>query len=215
MNETTAARKKRFRLWITLSELVGVLALVIAGLNFWDSHRERTVDDRREAAADRVATGRSAFVISAQMEDGGERLTFQPLNPAQAIQGERYVFPRTVLGHEMEVSAARPQIDLGWIADGLRKAVAALRKQNNAGADGEATVPVGIIATYVEDGELRTDQSLYHLGYAWRSRLFGGPELALQGVSLIRRNVPGDLRHAVEAQWVREHPGAPPSATKG
>lgn len=200
MSQTPAAKTKRFRVWITLSELVGVLALVIAALSFWDAHRERAVDNRREATAEQVAAGRSAFVISAQMEDDGARLTFKPLNPAQAIQSERYVFPRVILDHEMEVSAARPQIDLSWIDAGLHKTVEAARRSGSP-RDGEASIPVGVIASYVEDGEMRTDQSLYHLGYAWRSRLFGGPRLALQGVALIRRNVPGDLRAAVDQAW--------------
>ena len=198
MTQTPTTPKRRFRLWITISELVGVLALVIAGLNFWDSHRERVTDARREAAAERAASGRSAFVVSGQMEADGARLTFQPLNSAQAIQSQRYLFPRAVLGHAMEVSAARPQIDVGWIEGGLRREVAERRKAG-AGANGEATLPVGIVTTFVQDGDVRTDQSLYRLGYAWRSRLFGGPRLALQGVSLIRRGVPGDLRRAVEA----------------
>ena len=209
MSETPTARKKRIRLWITLSELVGVLALVIAGLNFWDSHRQRGLDARREAAADRAASGRSAFVIRAEMEGEGARLTFEPLNPAQAIQSERYVFPTAVLGHEMEVSAARPQVDLGWIEGGLRDEVARARKVDGAPADGEASIPMGVVATYVENGELRTDQSIYRLGYAWRSRLLGGPRLALQGVSLVRRSVSGDLKRAVEAAWVRTHPRPP------
>ena len=213
MTETPAQRKKRIRLWITLSELVGVLALVIAGLNFWDSHRQRSVDFRSEAAADRVANGRSAFVIRAQMEGDGARLTLDPLNPAQAIQDQRYIFPEAVLGHEMDVTAARPQVDLGWIATGLRNDVAQARR-TGAPADGEATIPIGVITTYVENGEMRTDQSVYRLGYAWRSHLLGGPRLALQGVSLVRRNVAGDLKHAVETAWMREHPSAS-SADRG
>ena len=206
MTDTPAARKRRFRLWLTISELVGVLALVIAGLNFWDSHRERVQDSRREAAADRAAGARYAFVMSSQMEAQGARLSFQAVNPAQAIQGERYLFPRVVLGHAMEVSAAKPQIDLDWIEAGLRGQVAQARRAG-AGADGEATIPVGVIATYVQDGEMHTDQSIYRLGYAWRPRLLGGPRLALQGVSLVRRGVPGDLRTAVESAWRREGDG--------
>jgi hypothetical protein len=207
MTDTPAARKRRFRLWLTISELVGVLALVIAGLNFWDSHRERVQDSRREAAADHAASARYAFVMSSQMEAEGARLTFQAVNPAQAIQAERYLFPRVVLGHAMEVSAAKPQIDLDWIEAGLRSRVALARKAG-AGADGEATLPVGVIATYVQDGEMRTDQSIYRLGYAWRPRFLGGPRLALQGVSLIRRGVQGDLRAAVESAWRRQAEGS-------
>ena len=203
MTDTPGARKRRFRLWLTISELVGVLALVIAGLNFWDSHRERVQDARREAQADHAASARSALVMSSQMEADGARLTFQPLNPAQSIQSERYLFPRAVLGHAMEVSAAKPQIDLDWIADGLRREVASARR-SGASADGEATIPIGVVATYVQDGEMRTDQSIYRLGYAWRARILGGPRLALQGVSLVRRSIRGDLRPAVEAAWRRD-----------
>ncbi|MDB5456033.1 MAG: hypothetical protein JWP92_1618, partial [Caulobacter sp.] len=39
MSETS--RKRLPLRWLTLAELVGVAALVIAGLGFWDSHRER------------------------------------------------------------------------------------------------------------------------------------------------------------------------------
>ena len=202
MTDTPAARKRRFRLWLTISELVGVLALVIAGLNFWDSHRQRVQDARREAAADHAASARYALVMSSQMAADGARLDLQAVDPAQAIQDERYLFPRAVLDHAMEVSAAKPQIDLDWIASGLRVEVARARRAGG-GADGEATLPVGVVATYVQDGEMRTDQSIYRLGYAWRSRLLGGPRLALQGVSLIRRSVRGDLRTAVEAAWRR------------
>ena len=206
MTDTPAARKRRFRLWLTISELVGVLALVIAGLNFWDSHRERVHDARREAAADHAASARYAFVMTSQMEADGARLALQSVDPAQAIQSERYLFPRVVLDHAMEVSAARPQIDLDWIQPGLRAEVARARNPGASG-NGEATLPVGVTATYVQDGELRTDQSIYRLGYAWRSRLLGGPRLALQGVSLIRRSVRGDLRTAVEAEWRRGDQG--------
>ncbi len=203
MNDTPATRKRRFRFWLTVSELVGLLALVIAGLNFWDSHRERVHDQRREVAADHVASARYAFVMSSQMEADGARLTFRPVDPAQAIQSQRYLFPRAVLDHAMEVSAAKPQIDLDWIAAGLGAEVERARKAG-AGADGEGTIPVGVFTTYVQDGDMRTDQSIYRLGYAWRSRLLGGPRLALQGVSLVRRGTQGDLRTAVENAFRRQ-----------
>ena len=207
MTETPGERKKRFRFWITLSELVGVLALVIAGLNSWDAHREHAAASRREAVADRAASAaRSAVVLEGEMEADGGRLALRTVNPAQVVQSQRYLFPRALLAHAMEVSAARPQIDLDWIADGVRSDVARARKAGAADADGEGSLPVGVFTTYVEDGEMRTDASLYRLGYAWRGRLFGGPKLALQGVSLIRRAVPGDLRAAVEAAWRLAHP---------
>lgn len=197
-----AGKPRRFRLWITLSELVGVLALVIAGMNYWDSHRERADDARRQAAADRAAAAHSAFVMRGEMQGDGARLMLAPLDPAQAIQSQRFVFPADVRAGPVEVAAAHPQVDVDWIADGLRRQVALARKAG-AGADGDGSVPVGVSTTYVEDGEMRTDRSLYRVGYAWRGRLLGGPVLALQGVSLVRRGVGGDLGKAVEAAWRR------------
>ena len=204
MSDKAASQKTRFRLWITLSELVGVLALVIAGLNFWENHHERVAEARHQAAVEKVqSVAHSAVVLGASVEDDGARLFLQPMNPAQAVQSQRYLFPHAVLGHAMEVSAARPQIDLPWIADGLREEIDRARKAGSAEADGEDVLPVGVFTTYIEDGDTRTDQSLYRVGYAWRSQLLGGPKLVLQGMSLERRAVQGDLRRAVEAAWMR------------
>jgi hypothetical protein len=200
-----APPKRRFRLWITVSELVGVLALAIAGLNFWSSRHDRAADLRRETAAEHAAgEAHAALVLKASAENDGARLDLQPMNPAQAVQTQRYLFPRVVLGHAMEVDAARPQIDLAWVAEGLRAEITRERKAGVASADGEGEMPVGVYTSYVEDGQTRTDQSLYRVGYAWRNRLLGGPRVILQGLSLVRRNTPGDLRAAVEAAWSRQ-----------
>ena len=45
--------KKRLPLrWLTLAEIVGLAALVIAGLGYWDSHRERLQQDHERATAE-------------------------------------------------------------------------------------------------------------------------------------------------------------------
>ena len=198
-----AAQKRQRRLWITLGELVGLLALVVAGLNYWDSHRERANADRR---ADAQAQAKTALVMTGEADDAGARVMLQPMNPAQAIQSQRYIFPRAVLDHTMEVSAARPQIDLGWVASGLKRAL----DRDHAPGTGEAAMPVGIVTTYVEDGDTHTDQSVYRLGYAFRTGLLTGRRLTLQGVSLTRRAVKGDLGAVVEARWAAEPRAATP-----
>ncbi len=200
MSEPGAARR-RWRVWLTLSELVGVLALLIAGLNFWEGHHARVLDTRRQASA---SEAHAALVLEATPDPDGGRLALQPMNPAQAVQSQRYLFPRAVLGHAMEVDAARPQIDLGWIADGLRADIVRRRKAGTAAAQGEAEMPVGVVTTYVEDGQVLTDASLYRVGYSWRSRFLGGPALVLQGLSLARRHLSGGLQGAVESSWTRQ-----------
>jgi hypothetical protein len=50
-------RKKRAPLrWLTLAEFVGILAVAIAALGYWDSHRERTQAER-DKASPRRSTG--------------------------------------------------------------------------------------------------------------------------------------------------------------
>ena len=46
--------KKRLPIrWLTFAELVGIGALAIAGLGYWDSHRERLQQDHERAVAER------------------------------------------------------------------------------------------------------------------------------------------------------------------
>jgi hypothetical protein len=173
--------KRRQGFWLTAGEIVGVLALVIAALSYWDSHKQHAEEVRQVTAEKRAD---AAFVVTGAAEADGRRIVLKSLKPSQAIQSERYYFPRAVLDHPMEVAAAEPQIDLGWIEDGLRKAP-------RSGKAGESTLPVAIVTTYVEDGETRTDTSVYRIGYGWTTGLFGGPKFRLEGLALSRRNVHG------------------------
>ena len=101
----------------------------------------------------------------------------------------------------MEVAAARPQIDRGWFEGGLKKALEA----GPGSKTGEGTLPVGVITRYVEDGEERTDRSLYRVGYAVKDGgLFQGRKVVLLGLSLGRRAVDGDLQAAVDKAWTAE-----------
>ena len=180
VSETPPKRRQGF--WLTVGEIVGVLALIIAALNYWDSHKQHA-DEVRQATAEKRAG--AAFVVTGEADASGRRIILTSLKGTQAIQSQRYYFPRAVLDHPMEVTAAKPQIDLGWIEDGLHKA-------SRSGKSGESTLPVVIITTYVEDGQTLTDTSIYRVGYGWTTGLFGGPKFRLQGIALSRRAVRGD-----------------------
>ncbi|MBA3810593.1 MAG: hypothetical protein H0X27_02905 [Caulobacteraceae bacterium] len=185
---------RRGRFWLNIGEAAAVLAVVIAGLSYWDAHREHALSEKQ---IDAQARARTAFVIKGAAEAGGRKIVLEAVTPTQVIQSQRYVFPTVVLDHAMEVTAARPQIDVDWIAAGLAHALDAA----HAKGDGEATAPVGIVTTYVEDGETRVDRSLYQIGYAYRSRFLMGRQVALQGISLVQRGVSGDPRSAVDRRW--------------
>ncbi|MHB8284334.1 MAG: hypothetical protein ACYDD1_06630 [Caulobacteraceae bacterium] len=194
-----AEQKRQRRFWLTVSEVVGVLALGIAALNFWESHHEHVAAEHHEAMQ---AQAEAAFVMTGAADSAGEKIMIDPLKSAQAIQSQRYVFPTAVLDHEMEVSAARPQIDAAWIEAGLRKSLDAAHVKTA----GEARLPVGVITTYVEDGDTRTDSSIYLVGYAYRPKFLTGMKISLQGLSLGRRAVKGDLAAEVNRRWTSAHP---------
>ena len=195
------ARKRRQGFWLTAGEVIGVLALAIAALNYWDSHRQHAEETKH---AEIQARAEAAFVATGVADSGGRRIVLQPLKPTQAIQSQRYLFPKDVLDHTMEVSAARPQINLDWIANGLRRAL----DEAHVKAAGEARLPLAIVTTYVEDGDTRTDRSIYQIGYAYHPRLLGGMQIRLQGIALARRAIDSDPQASVDKRWATAKTGA-------
>jgi hypothetical protein len=198
-------RSKGFRFWLTVGEVVAVLGLGLAGLNFWESHRDRVQAERHEAEKARTQS-RSVFLMRGSADEDGERVMLDPTNPGQVVQTQRYLFPTPVLDHGKEIGAGRLQIDLVWFDDGLKDALKAARKAGAPLPQGEARLPVGIVTTYVENGETRTDRSIYRVGYTASPGLLGAVKLKLVGATLVRRGVTGDMQAAVDAAWRAEAP---------
>lgn len=188
------------RKWVTLSELVAVAALAVAVLGFLDAHRQRTLEQASKA----TAAHRDVLVLAAEPVDNGDRLVLKPMRDSQAVQSQRYLFPHVVLDHAMEVSAAEPQIQADWITDGLRRELERAARARGAKPFGSGRLPVGVVTTYVEDGETRTDRTLYAVGFkAVPGGLFsGGPRIVLQGLELLQRGGP-DLQARTDARWAQ------------
>jgi len=197
-------RRMPFR-WLTLAETVGILALIVAGLGWWDNHRERLQQDSERVAAERTAAvqarreaARSTFLLVGELGDDGERIRLRSAHADQVIQTQTLVFPAAVRGDTVETTG-NPRIDRSWLEDGLKKA----DRDRKVGAGEELRVPVGVVTTYVEAGEMKTDRSIYAVAYNLKNRLLRGATVKLEGVSLLRRGVTGDLKAAVEAAWRR------------
>jgi hypothetical protein len=169
--------------------------VVIAGLGYFETRREHDeqLRDRAEAARERQAEQRAAavkrsFILTGQAS--AERIRLSPANPDQVIQTQTLVFPTPVRGDDV-VTTGNPRIDRGWFEAGLKRA-----------RRGEATrLPVGIVTSYIEDGEVRSDRSIYFVGYSLKARMLRGGELRLEGLSLARKGVAGDLQRQVDALW--------------
>jgi hypothetical protein len=194
--DTPAPKRK---LWITISEVVGVLALVVAGLSFWDAHRDRTVSEKH---SEQQQAAQSVLVLTGEVDGSGDLIRLKPMKPDQAVQSQTLVFPSAVRADPVQIDAAQPRIDKDWIVAGIKKVQDAEKKAGRK-PSAEGRLPVGVTTTYVQDGTTRTDRAIYRIGYSVSSNLIGVERVKLQGLSLVRRGVGGDLKGQVEALWTR------------
>ena len=194
--------RRRVR-WLTLAEVVGILALAIAALGWWDSHTEhqREDRDRAEAASAQAASARreaqrATFLLTGSVEQSGERIRLASARQDQVIQTQTLIFPQAVRADPVETTG-NPRIERGWFEDGLKKAARDRGDKPNA----ELRMPLGVITTYVEAGDTKTDRAIYLVAGSLRHRVLRGSRLDLDGLSLVRRGVTGDLRASVDKTW--------------
>jgi len=191
MSETTRKRLP-FR-WLTLGEIVGVLAVIIAALGLGENHREH-VEAAKEHQAE-IAAGalKDTFLMTGALNRDGDVVRLTAVHPDQVIQTQTVWFPAAIRGDSVETTG-NPRLEAGWIADGVRKA---------AGKSKQGRVPVGVQTVYIEDGETRTDNAVYDLAYSLHPRFLQGDKVELDGLSLARRGVTGSLQSAVDGIWGR------------
>jgi hypothetical protein len=197
MTEETPSKRPPIR-WLTLAEIVAVAALVITGLSFWDNHRERVREDhdRAAAASERQAQAKAdaqklSFVMTGAREDDGKRVRLTSVNEGQVIQTQTVWFPSEIRGDSVETTG-NPRLEVDWIENGLRKM---------AGKARTGRVPVGVLTVFIQDGVTKTDRAVYHLGYSIHPRTLRADRVELEGLSLARRGVTGDLQAAAGNLW--------------
>lgn len=189
--------RKRLPLrWLSLAEIVGVVAVVVAVLGYWDSHRERTQESREKALAARerqvearANALRQSFLMTGTLEGSGDRIRLSSQRPEQVIQTQTIWFPKAVRAAPVETTG-NPRLEVGWVEDGLRKA------KTRSGR-----VPVGVLTVFIEDGLTKTDRAVYQVGYSLHPRTLRKAEVDLDGLSLARRGVTGDLQAAADNLW--------------
>ena len=198
-SETSLSDTPRKRLplrWLSLAEIVGVVAVVVAVLGYWDSHRERTQEAREKALAARerqvearANALRQSFLMTGTLEGSGDRIRLSSQRPEQVIQTQTIWFPKAIRDAPVETTG-NPRLEVGWVEDGLRKA------KTESGR-----VPVGVLTVFIEDGLTKTDRAVYQVGYSLHPRTLRKAEVDLDGLSLARRGVTGDLQAAADNLW--------------
>jgi len=183
--------------WLTLAEIVGVSALVIAGLGYWDNHRERIQAERERAAEsrerqaqDRISALKQTFVLTGSPNESGDRIRIGTVHPEQVIQTQELWFPTAIRADSVRTTG-NPRIESDWVA---RVAKAEGKAKNGR-------VAVGVLTVFIEDGQTKTDRSVYYVGYSRQDRALRADKITLEGLSLARRGVAGDLQKAADALW--------------
>jgi RimJ/RimL family protein N-acetyltransferase len=203
MSDAPRPRRRLPLRWLTLAELVGLVAVVIAGLGYWDSHRERTSEARERATAERerkaeeqakVRAGalKQTFLMTATPQGSGDWLRMSSVHPEQVIQTQSLTFPTEVRADAIETTG-NPRVEAGWLEAGLAKVEKA---RGRGGKEIRGRLPVGVVTVYIEDGQTKTDRALYLLGFSLHPRVLRADRVELEGLSLVRRGVGEDVQAA-------------------
>ena len=203
-----SGRKRLPLRWLTLGEIVAIVGLTIAALGYWDAHRDRVATDAEKASAAREQKAQAqaaakagalkqSFLMTASPQGGGDLLRLTSVHPDQVIQTQALSFPAAIRPDAVQTTG-NPRLESGWIEDGLARALKARGDKSLKGR-----VPVGIVTTFIEDGETKTDRAVYLVGYSLKPRVLRAAKVQLEGMSLIRRGVDGDAQAAADGVWGR------------
>lgn len=186
------------RRWINVGELLAVAAVLISALTFWNSWRERTHAEAKDAREEqRQDAAAAAIVLGATADAKGRLLTIAPLHAEQRIQEQTIVFP-PALGIAPVETTGDARIEAEWFEKALKRA------RHDAGATaetvGDLRLPVLVTTRYLADDAQRTARACYDIGYRIpRGGLFGGSDVRMTGLSLVANGAASSAR--LDALW--------------
>ena len=203
--ESEAAKAKRLKSPIRFGEAVALTGVIIAGLGlyFTYSARQHDLQDAARAAAQasQQAKVQAPLILRGEGEGGQIRLT--PASGDQVVQSQTFYFPAAVRSDAVQITG-EGRIEAGWFAAGLKRA---LHGADDNGA--EHDMPVAVETSFLDHGDLRTDRSLYQIGFSIHPRLMQGAEVRIEGLAVSRRGLSNDLQATADAAWARVAPTKP------
>jgi hypothetical protein len=154
------------RRWVTLGEIIALLALVVSAAGLWLTWQSSNEDKTTKVVEQKQAI---PLTLRGKAEDDGKRLAIQPVEDSHALES----LTLTIKG--------APPIDTGSDGEVSASDVEAALKDRDE-SKGTHAVPVRVAARYVEMGKDRTATGNYILRYRWEGGgLFGGHSLRLTG----------------------------------
>lgn len=193
--EAAAIRRR----WITLGEVLAVIAVVISGLTLWNSYSERATTESERAKEDTRAEHASATLqLRVTATGGGRQLTLAPLRENQTIQGQTILFPKALALAPIETTG-NARIEAGWIDDALRKARKAKKRPDESA--GDERLPVAITTRFLSGDTVHTDVAIYDLGYIAEGRFLQGAAIRLTGLSFVDRSAVDQAGARLDRLW--------------
>ncbi len=199
--ETRAAEAAAIRRrWITLGELLAVLAVVISALTLWNNWSDRRESKAELAAKAQQATTRAATLVL--VADAGKRkLTLKPAAAEQTVQSQTLLFP-SALGVQPVETTGEPRIEGDWFERALKKAREAAGLPDDS--RGDERLPVAIVTEFLANGDPHEDVALYDIGYTISGGgLLGGHEISLRGLSLVAHAKRDGIQARLDARWAK------------
>jgi hypothetical protein len=186
------------RRWVTLGEVLTVIAVVISALTLWNSLSERTESEASKRAEARQSTTRAGTLVLIAIASGGHELVLKPASAAQSVQSQTIAFP-SVLGVEPAETTGEPRIEAAWFEGALKKARGSAGLPDDS--HGNERFPVAITTRFLVDGDPHEDVALYDVGYTISGHWLGGHSIALRGLSLVSRVKSANAQALLDARW--------------
>ena len=186
------------RRWMTLGEMLALLAVSISGLTLYLNWSNKQDERAEKALESRQASVRAAkLVLNARAEDG-KRLVLTPTAPDQVVQGQTFLFP-AALGIAPISTTGEARIEARWFDNALKRARDKAKLPDNS--VGDEQLPVFITTRFVVNGETREDRAIYDIGYGISGRWLSGHDVALRGLSLVTRDIDQSPAARIDARW--------------
>ncbi len=154
------------RRWVTLGEIIALLALVVSAAGLWLTWKSNDNDKPTRVVEQKQAI---PLTLRGKADNDGRSLTIEPVEASHALESLT-----------LTIKGASP-IEVGSDGElGASEVEAALGNRDES--KGAHSVPVHIAARYVEMGKDRRGGGTYVLRYRWEGGgLFGGRSLKLTG----------------------------------
>ncbi len=192
--EASASRRR----WITLGEVLAVVAICISALTLWNSWTARSESEAVKSADAQRASTRAVSLVLTVAGSSDRKLILKPASIDQSVQSQKVMFP-TALGTPPAETSGEARIEVSWFEHALKNARGVAHLPDDS--RGDERLPVAITSRFLVDGEPHEDTALYDVGYGITGHWVGGHSVNLRGVSFVSRVRSNSVQAKLDARW--------------